>query len=84
MFPLHSFRSVILACTALALTLEWVSAAEPLRIVLQNGRSLPLTAVTLQGGGFRVTAALFLSFQPCFFVRIFLLLGGVVASLDRL
>lgn len=57
MFSSLSFRSVILACVASALPLEWANAAEPLRIVMQNGRSLALTAVSFEGGSFRVLAA---------------------------
>ena len=41
----HTFRSALLACAAVTLA----NAAEPTRIVFQNGRSVPLSAVTLQG-----------------------------------
>ncbi|RYD61772.1 MAG: hypothetical protein EOP83_16245 [Verrucomicrobiaceae bacterium] len=43
------FRPALLACTATLLTLSWASAAEPIRVVFQNSRSIPLDAVSLQG-----------------------------------
>lgn len=36
---------------------SWASAAEPTRIVFQNGRSAPISALTLQGDKLVVTAA---------------------------
>ncbi len=56
--PLHSFRSALLACAAVLLPLSWVGAVEPPRLVLQNGRSVPLSALALQGNNFTVTAAI--------------------------
>jgi predicted Zn-dependent protease len=38
----------LLACAAASLPLSWLHAAEPVRIVFQNGRSIPITAVTAQ------------------------------------
>ena len=53
----HFYQSVTMAFAALALPMAVVSAAEPLRLVLQNGRGLPVSAVAAQGSGFSVTAA---------------------------
>lgn len=53
----HSLRSLMLTCVASVLPLGIASAAEPLRIVLQNGRSVPVSAVVAQGTGYSVTAA---------------------------
>ncbi len=49
MFLKNSFQSVLLACAAIVLPLSLAMAAEPTRLVLRSGGSLPLTAVTLQG-----------------------------------
>lgn len=57
MFPSHTFRSALLACAAAAFPLSWASAAEPIRIVFQNGRSVPISAVALQGDKLTITAA---------------------------
>ena len=51
-FPLHTLRLGLLACT-----LTLASAVEPARIVLQNGRSVLVSAVTLQGDKLVVNAA---------------------------
>jgi hypothetical protein len=52
---LHSLRSASLACAAAALPLGAAHAAEPVRIVLQNNRSILLSAVTLQGNNLAIT-----------------------------
>lgn len=57
MLPSHSFRSALLACAAATLPLSWASAAEPIRIVFQNGRSVPISSVALQGDKLTITAA---------------------------
>lgn len=41
-------RVTLLAGAATILPLSWTAAAEPIRIVFQNGRSVPISAVTLQ------------------------------------
>jgi hypothetical protein len=48
-FPSHTLRASLLACAFATLPLSWARAAEPIRIVFQNGRSIPMSAVTLQG-----------------------------------
>jgi tetratricopeptide (TPR) repeat protein len=53
----QSFRSALLACVAIALPSMAASAAEPLRIVLRNGRAVPLSSVTLQGANLTLTTA---------------------------
>lgn len=63
MFTSHTFRSAFLACAATALSLSWAGAAEPIRIVFQNGRSVPISFVALQGDKLTITAA-FESFVP--------------------
>lgn len=55
--PSHPFRSALLACAAATLPLAWASAAEPIRIVFQNGRSVPISSVALQDDKLVVTAA---------------------------
>lgn len=50
-------RPALLACAATVLSLSWASAAEPIRVVFQNSRSLPLDAVTLQGENLVVKTA---------------------------
>lgn len=52
---LHISRSVLLAAMLAAPTLA--SAQEGTRFVLQNGRSIPITAVTVSGNNLNVTAA---------------------------
>jgi hypothetical protein len=47
-FPSHSLRATLLACAVASLPLSWLHAADPIRIVFQNGRSVPLSGVTLQ------------------------------------
>jgi len=56
-FPSHPFRSALLAGAVATLLLSWASAAEPIRIVFQNGRSVPLVAVGLQGDKLIITGA---------------------------
>ena len=51
-FPFHTLRLGLLACT-----LTLAGAAEPARIVLQNGRSVLVSAVALQAGKLVVNAA---------------------------
>jgi len=53
---LSSFKSrwALLACLA---ALPLANAQEPIRIVFQNGRAVPLSAVSLQGDKLNVTAA---------------------------
>ena len=63
MLPSHTFRSALLACATATLPLSWAGAAEPIRIVFQNGRSVPISAVALQGDKLTITAA-FESFTP--------------------
>ncbi|MES2437869.1 MAG: hypothetical protein V4584_02295 [Verrucomicrobiota bacterium] len=53
MLSSHTFRSAVLACAAVTMA----TAAEPTRIVFQNGRSVPLSAVTLQGTNLTITVA---------------------------
>lgn len=53
----QSFRSAVLACAAIALPTLTAVAAEPLRIVLRNGRAVPLSSATLQGTNLTLTAA---------------------------
>lgn len=48
-------RSALLVCAAIALPSMAAVAAEPLRIVLRNGRALPLSSVTLQGSNLSLT-----------------------------
>lgn len=55
--PLQSFRSALLACAAIALPPAAAIAAEPIRVVFQNGRSVPLSSVTLQGNSLTLTGA---------------------------
>ncbi len=45
-FSSHTLRSALLACAASVLSAH---AAEPARIVFQNGRSIPVSSVALQG-----------------------------------
>jgi hypothetical protein len=46
---LSTLRSTLLACSLAATSGTLSAAAEPTQIVLQNGRSIPLAALTLQG-----------------------------------
>ena len=57
MLSSHPFRSALLACAAVTFALSWASAAEPIRIVFQNGRSVPISDVVLQGDKLTVTIA---------------------------
>lgn len=49
MFHSITFRYVAFVSAIVALPLSWVSAADPLQIVLKNGKSIPVDAVALQG-----------------------------------
>ncbi|GAA5129115.1 hypothetical protein JIN84_02935 [Luteolibacter yonseiensis] len=49
-----TLRSAFLACVA---ALPLANAQEPIRIVFQNGRAVPLSAVSLQGDKLNVTTA---------------------------
>jgi hypothetical protein len=49
-------RSAVLACAALAWPLASVHAGEAIRVVLQNGRMIPLASLTLQGNNLTLTA----------------------------
>lgn len=51
--PLSS-RAALLACI---LALPLANAAEPIRIVFQNGRAVPISAVALQGDKLNITTA---------------------------
>lgn len=57
LFNSHTFRSALLACAAVTASLPSAGAAEPTRIVFQNGRAVSISAVTLQGDKLVVTAA---------------------------
>jgi hypothetical protein len=57
MLPSHPFRSALLACAAATLPLSGARAAEPVQIVFQNGRSVPISSVALQGDKLTITAA---------------------------
>ncbi|NQW99989.1 hypothetical protein HQ447_04965, partial [bacterium] len=48
-FSPPSFRSALLTCALATLPLSWAAAAEPIRIVFQNGRSIPISGLDLQG-----------------------------------
>lgn len=51
----HTFRSALLACAAVTLPVTMVGAAEPIRIVFQNGRAVDIAAVALQGDKLVIT-----------------------------
>ncbi|MES2920501.1 MAG: hypothetical protein V4819_03085 [Verrucomicrobiota bacterium] len=53
----HPFRSALLTCAAVTLSFLPAGAAEPARIVLQNGRSVMVSSVSLQGDKLVVNAA---------------------------
>ena len=53
----HKFRLALLACTAVTFSPVTAGAAEPARIVLQNGRSVLVSSVALQGEKLVVNAA---------------------------
>jgi hypothetical protein len=46
--PSHTLRATLLACAVATLPVSWLHAAEPIRIVFQNGRSIPISNITLQ------------------------------------
>ncbi|MGL5017888.1 MAG: tetratricopeptide repeat protein [Luteolibacter sp.] len=47
-FPPPTLRTSLIACALAALPFSWAHAADPVRLVFQNGRSIPITAVSLQ------------------------------------
>ncbi len=51
----QSFRSALLACVAIALPCAAALAAEPIRVVFQNGRAVPLSSLALQGNNLTLT-----------------------------
>jgi hypothetical protein len=53
----HPFRSALLACAAVLLPLASANAAEPIRIVFQNGRAVALSSVSLQGTNLTVNVS---------------------------
>lgn len=55
LFTSHTFRSALLACAAVTLPLTSAGAAEPTRIVFQNGRAVDIAAVALQGDKLVIT-----------------------------
>jgi len=56
-FTSHTFRLALLGCAAASLSLTTAGAAEPARIVLQNGRSVMVSSVALQGDKLVVNVA---------------------------
>jgi len=56
-FTSHTFRLALLTCAAATLPLTTAGAAEPARMVLQNGRSVLVSAVALQGDKLVVNTA---------------------------
>ena len=50
-------RPALLVCAATVLSISGANAAEPIRVVFQNSRSLPLDAVALQGENLVVKTA---------------------------
>jgi len=54
---LSHLRAVLLVSVLAVSQISVAGAAEPARVVMQNGRSLPLTALTLQGPNLVVSAA---------------------------
>lgn len=57
MFFNSSVRSVLILASAMFPMVCAVAASEPVNIVFQNGRSVPLNAVALQGDKLTITAA---------------------------
>ena len=57
LFTSHTFRSALLACAAVTASLSAAGAAEPIRIVFQNGRAVDISAVAVQGEKLVITAA---------------------------
>jgi len=55
--PTHTVLSIFLGCLAATLPLSRTSAAEEARIVFQNGRSVPISAVAVQGDDIVINAA---------------------------
>jgi tetratricopeptide (TPR) repeat protein len=56
-FSLNLFRSTALVTSAILLQFASSNAAESVKLVFQQGRSISLSAVTLQGEAFTVTVA---------------------------
>jgi hypothetical protein len=56
-FSPPSIRSALLAGAIATLPLSWASAAEPIRIVFQNGRAVPISALALQADKLVVKAS---------------------------
>lgn len=56
-FSSHLIRSFITVVSVALLPLGVATAAEPLKLVFQNGRSIPLAAVSVQADTLTVTAA---------------------------
>lgn len=55
MFSTPTRRATLLAYTVASLSLSWVSAAESIQLVFQNGRSVPLSSVALQADKLVIT-----------------------------
>jgi tetratricopeptide (TPR) repeat protein len=53
--PSHTLRASLLACAFAVLPLSRARAADPVRIVFQNGRSIPISAVAIQADKVVVT-----------------------------
>jgi tetratricopeptide (TPR) repeat protein len=51
-------RTALLACAVAAFQITWSGAAESARIVFQNGSSIPISAIALQGDKIVVTASI--------------------------
>ncbi len=56
-FSFHLIRSFVTIVSVALLPLGVATAAEPLKLVFQNGRSIPLAAVSVQADTLTVTAA---------------------------
>ncbi len=54
-FSTPTRRATLLAYTVASLSLSWVSAAESIQLVFQNGRSVPLSSVALQADKLVIT-----------------------------
>lgn len=57
MFPSKTLRATLLACAAFTISLPWANAADPVRIVFRNGRSIPISAVTMKSDNIVVNKA---------------------------
>jgi tetratricopeptide (TPR) repeat protein len=56
-FSPPTFRAAFLACAAVSLPLSWANAAEPVQVVFQNGRSVPISSVALQADKLVITTS---------------------------